>query len=113
MKLIINNVEHDSTKELEIFKEDKFGFRCTIVYLPEAGWYKHGVKAFTYNNVTEFHHLYEPTRSAFESGIHSAGCSERLIDISPREEYFPQVDSIIIEDAHKVYDVFQESIKGD
>jgi hypothetical protein len=108
MKLIINNIEHDSTKELELFKEDNFGFRCTIVYRPDAFWYKRGVKSFTYNNVTEIHHLYDTHHTAFESDIHSCGVSECVYDSTPRNHYIPQIESITVEDADRVYDKFQE-----
>ena len=85
MLLYLNGVLQDSTKELEIFNEDK-GFTATVIY--KIGSRKAEiVSSQILNNCTEIHHLYninsvyDPKGIAFESDIHFTGCTREVKQI--------------------------------
>lgn len=81
MKLIVNGVELDPTKELEIFNYDK-GFDIYVTYKPESFLAKHGIYEATFYNCTEFHHLFSEDSSAFESDIHCFGRTRNINDLN-------------------------------
>ena len=101
MKLILNGVELDATKEHELIaKNENLGFKVEIKYTPES-WYTE--KNEINNNVTEVHHLFNKhpimgadKRIAIESDIHGTGFHRDINDIV----------SVTIEDALFVADEF-------
>lgn len=77
----------DSTKEYELHKNDSLGFNITVEYTDDNWRTKRGVQKETFNNCTEFHWRFNETEdvnvkeSAFESDIHSTGCTRKVLDI--------------------------------
>tara|TARA_R110000772_G_scaffold156085_2_gene267146 strand:+ start:309 stop:695 length:387 start_codon:yes stop_codon:yes gene_type:complete len=120
MKLIVLGVEKDSTKELELFAENEFGFKATIRYNKElVPTYRNEIR----HNLTEFHHLFDAERtlkiigdnpdqedliwasehisSAFESDIHCQGGTQRINCI---EEIVIELDTEIVEEMYEYID---------
>ena len=88
MKLIYLGEELDSTKEKEILSGSKFGFNVIVMYKIDSWMSLHEKKQVvnTYNNCTEIHNRFtsktrEEPQIAFESDIHSTGCTRKLRDI--------------------------------
>ena len=106
MKLIIFGKEVDASKELELECYDKaFGLKATIKFNKEL---VPNYSDETRHNLTEFHHLYNKSfeddlckgedwtpkyKSAFESDIHSTGCTQPLI----------HMDKVVIEYDNKLH----------
>jgi len=72
MNFIVNNIEQDVNKELEIFSKTEFGMTACIIF-------KDGTSEIR-NNLTEVHYMFQsPTIAqfghscAFESDIHGTG----------------------------------------
>jgi hypothetical protein len=109
MKLFIHGIEHDSSREIEIFNHDK-GFNVIIKYKDdlsdmrnyEAFFNTREGEEISLCNVTEFHHLYRPGHTAFESNIHSTG---HTFD----EEFLSAFESIFVVSA----DVVEEDFYSD
>jgi len=83
MKLFLFGIEINSEYELEINTEEDFGFDIEVKYKEDV----YDDAEDIYHNCTEFHHLYNkkgmkdfPDRisSAFESDIHSTGCTRQI-----------------------------------
>ncbi len=103
MKLFIEGVEHDATKEIEIFNHDK-GFNVVIKYKDDLShmspfFRRRQGKDLTLCNVTEFHHLFDSEQTAFESHIHLCG---QTFD----EEFLSAFESIFIVRADVVEEDF-------
>ena len=80
MELVVFGKKLNSDKELEITCTNSLGMTAVVKFI--------NGKESTFNNLTEFHHrfdsamdkFFEPS-SAFESDIHSTGCTKRLSEI--------------------------------
>ena len=77
MRLFIHGIEHDSSREIEIFNHDK-GFNVVIKYKDDLSdmspfFRKRQGKELHLCNVTEFHHLFDSEQTACESHIHLCG----------------------------------------
>lgn len=91
-KLILNGKELPWDQELEIFNHE-FGFNVAITLRDDIKNLKGEIhpwagKTEYINNCTEVHHLYNKNRkwdepkSAFESDIHSTGCTKKVSRIA-------------------------------
>jgi hypothetical protein len=87
MLLYLNGVLQDSTKELEVFNEDK-GFTVTVIYKIDSRYAKLlSISSQILNNCTEIHNLYNinwvhhTAKIAFESDIHMTGCTREIEDL--------------------------------
>ena len=98
MKLFLNDLELDASKEYELITDSEFGFDVDIVYerdiliqtlngetvdlYESVGYFQH------INNCTEVHHRYESylpfdvNKIAFESDIHCTGCNRDINHIT-------------------------------
>lgn len=87
VKLIYLGKELDVTVEKEIFSGSKFGFNAIVTYKKDSWMSKAEKKELveTYHNLTEIHHLFsshfEDKQIAFESDIHSTGCTRKISEI--------------------------------
>lgn len=102
MDILFNNKKLDSSKEHVIFSESENGFKVHVTYSKTFYGFKQGVKTETFYNVTEVHHKYpdvihdEGVKIAFESDVHSTGCTRNISDIK----------EIVIENCDKFYSNF-------
>lgn len=95
MKLIYLGEELDPTQEIELFSQNKFGFKVSIKYNGK----NHYVDDFAMN-CTEVHHLWSldymgGPSIAFESDIHRTGFLRRVdhinsVTIELAEELYPK-----------------------
>tara|TARA_R110002126_G_scaffold271729_1_gene415620 strand:+ start:356 stop:688 length:333 start_codon:yes stop_codon:yes gene_type:complete len=110
MHLLINGVEHQWDKEIEITR-DELGFDCTITFKADSPF---GDTVQVRRNCTEFHHLYNKRQqddlvkvivttdyvveysSAFESDIHSTGGTHRV----------SYIESIVVDDSKVIHDKY-------
>jgi len=109
MKIFYNNNELDSDKEWEHINT-QYGFMCLckLTKLYEKIIFDINIihaesEGILYCNVTEIHNKYRNNSIAFESDIHSTGCTIQ-------HENF---DYIIIFDANKMYSSFYGDDNGD
>ena len=83
MKLVMNGVEQDVTIEHEFISDKPNGFTVDIVYVT-GGHYECIGNKQTFNNITEVHHKFDSFKKdkiAFESDIHSGGCTRMISEI--------------------------------
>ncbi len=76
MELIYLNNKLNTSIEHEIFSDNEHGFFVDVIYIDN--------KKQTFNNVTEVHYLYDSILDesvAFESDIHSTGCTRSINNI--------------------------------
>lgn len=102
MKLFIEGVEHDATKEISIFNHDK-GFNVVIKYKDDLSdrspfFRRRQGKELHLCNVTEFHHLFDSEQTIFESDIHL--CAQTFDEelLSAFESIFVVTADVVEED---------------
>lgn len=87
MKLIYLNTELDSEKEWELNSDTEFGFNVTVTYKKNSDYIENSSSnTEVCYNCTEVHSRYrsavsEGKRIAFESDIHSTGCTRAIKEI--------------------------------
>ena len=107
MKIFINGVEYDATKEIEIFNYDK-GFDVTLKYKDNLSGFhpiikRRAGKIVEFWNITEFHHLRDNDTTVFESRIHFGGIeyemNDVIFDVGRAFESITIKDSVCIADS--------------
>lgn len=92
MNLIFLGNELDAKVEHDLLSDNEYGFKVTVSYNDDSWMSRHHGKKVVqiFNNCTEVHHLWSldymgGASIAFESDIHSSGCTQLINDIESVE----------------------------
>ena len=80
VKLIVLREEYPWKGEIELVSDSEFGLNITILNKERnVGGEIHPSRIEVFHNCTELHHKYDSgVRTAFESDIHSTGCTKDI-----------------------------------